>query len=315
MSNETASAPMPESPPVAIVVVNYNSAAFIDDFCASLAAVEYANWRLIVVDSGSTDGSMATIEAAFPDGTFVRCNENIGFAAGVNLPFDRGFIDQRESVLFLNNDTTLSPNFLRRMSDAADAQTIVVPKILFADDHRRISTHAGGFDWSLGLFRDTFHGQLDGAATNTRRDDLETASFCCALVPAQAFRDAGRLDERFFMYYEETDWLRRARAFGYHIRYEPSAVIYHRESGSSGGGWMTPFKQYYATRNRLYLVRKNTTSRIAYARFTAYFWLTRVATAVRMASRGEWRLLRAMLLGAVDYYRGRMSRTKQVADF
>ena len=200
------------------------------------------------------------------------------------------------------------------MLDAADARTIVVPKILYRDDPRLISTHSGGFDWTLGVFRATFAGKRDGPATNVRRDDLATASFCCALVPVQAFRDAGRLDERFFMYYEETDWLRRAQAAGYRVRYEPSAVIYHRESGSSGGGWMTPFKQYYATRNRLYLVRKHAPSRLAYAWFTLYFWATRVPVAARLAMHREWRLLRAMLLGAADYYRGRMGRTRQVQD-
>jgi GT2 family glycosyltransferase len=164
------------------------------------------------------------------------------------------------------------------------------------------------------VFRDTYAARADGPATSVRRDDLATASFCCALVPVAAFRDAGMLDERFFMYYEETDFIRRAQAHGYRVRYEPASVIYHRESGSSGGGWMTPFKQYYATRNRIYLVRKHAASRAAYAHFTAYFWATRVATAARMAVRGEWRLLRAMWLGVLDYYRGRMGRTMQVPD-
>src|SRR4029077_1167095 len=118
-----------------------------------------------------------------------------------------------------------------------------------------------------------------------------TASFCCALVPAQAFRDAGTLDERFFMYYEETDFIRRAQVSGYTLRYEPSSVIYHRESGSSGGGWMTPFKQYYATRNRIYLVRKHARSRPDYAYFTAFFLITRAGAAARMAARRQWRLL------------------------
>jgi hypothetical protein len=302
---------------VAIVVVNYNSAPFIEAFCASLKAVAFSPRRLVVVDSGSTDASLAMIEAAFAgcDGfTSIRCDENIGFAAGANVPFDRGLVDGSEFVLFLNPDTTLEPDFLAQMVVAADERTIVVPKILYADDHRLISTHAGGFDWRLGVFRDTFAGRPDGPATSVRRDDLATASFCCALVPRQAFRDAGRLDERFFMYYEETDWIRRAQASGYRIRYEPSAVIYHRESGSSGGGWMTPFKQYYATRNRIYLVRKHARSRLDYARFTAYFWATRIVTAAKMIARREWRLLRAMTMGAIDYYRGRMGRTVQVGD-
>lgn len=305
------------APSVAIIVVNYNSAAFIAEFCRSLRAIDYTNWRLIVIDSGSSDGSMATIESAFAQCSgfeSVRCAENIGFAAGANVPFDRELVDGCGYVLFLNPDTVVDPAFLSRMIAAADERTIVVPKILFADDHRLISTHAGGFDWRLGVFRDTYAGREDGPATNVRRDDLATASFCCALVPPQAFRDAGRLDERFFMYYEETDWIRRAQACGYRVRYEPSAVIYHRESGSSGGGWMTPFKQYYATRNRLYLVRKHARSRIDYACFTAYFWTTRLATAARMIAHRDWRLLRAMTRGTLDYYRGRMGRTVQVGD-
>lgn len=305
------------APRVAIVVVNYNSAGFIDAFCESLRAVDYPAWRLVVVDSNSTDGSADRIAAAFPEATIVRCDENVGFAAGINIPFDRRLLSPERDpfVLFLNNDTELTPGFLASLVEAADEHRIVVPKILYRDDHRLISTHAGGFDWEMGVFRDTFAGKRDGPATSVRRDDLETASFCCALVPTQAFVDAGRLDERFFMYYEETDWLRRARAKGYRIRYEPSAVIYHRESGSSGGGWMTPFKQYYATRNRMYLVAKQPHTLSDRIAFHAYFWPTRVATSVRLLARGDVRLARAMWRGIADYYRGRMGRTYEVSDF
>jgi GT2 family glycosyltransferase len=304
----------PGSAPVTIAIVNYNSAAFIDDLLASLRDVTDPSWRLLVVDAASADDSLARIEAAWPDATIVRCAENVGFAAGTNIAVERVIEAGGDYVLFLNPDTTVTPGFLRAMRDAADERTIVVPKILYKDDPRLISTHAGGFDWRLGLFRDTYHARVDGPATSVRRDDLETASFACALAPVRAFRDAGMLDERFFMYYEETDWLRRARARGYRIRYEPAALVYHRESGSSGGGWMTPFKLYYATRNRLYLVRKNTESRAAYAAFTVYFWLGRLGAAVKLAARGEWRLLRAMWRGVRDYYLGRMGRTYQVRD-
>jgi len=305
---------MAERPSVGVIVVNYNSASFIGEFCATLATVDYPNWRLCVVDSASSDGSLRTIECAFPDATFIRCDDNVGFAAGANIGVRWCMEHSVDYALFLNNDVAVTPEFLSRLVDAADERTMVVPKILYYDDRRLISTHAGGFDWTLGVFRDTYAGKPDGPATSERREGLETASFCCALVPLQAFRDADLLDERFFMYYEETDFIRRARAKGYRLRYEPSSVIYHRESGASGGGWMTPFKQYYATRNRIYLVRKHMRSRAQYAWFTLYFWATRVATGARMAVRGERRLLRAMLLGASDYYRGRMGRTMQVHD-
>lgn len=305
---------MAEPPSVGVIVVNYNSADFINEFCASLRAIDYANWRLIAVDSASGDGSFDVIERAFPAATIVRCDDNVGFAAGANIGIRDVLSHGDAYALFLNEDVALTPDFLQKLVAAADERTFVVPKILYYYDRRIISTHAGGFDWTLGLFRGTYGGKRDGAATASRRDGLETASFCCALVPTAAFRDAGLLDERFFMYYEETDFIRRAQDQGYRVRYEPSAVIYHRESGASGGGWMTPFKQYYATRNRIYLVRKHQRSRAAYAWFTAYFWGTRAGAAARMAARREWRLLRAMLRGAIDYYRGRMGRTVQVRD-
>jgi GT2 family glycosyltransferase len=302
------------TPSVAVVVVNYNSGPFIDAFCASLRAVSYDNWRLVVVDAHSNDDSLSRIEHAFPVATFLRCGDNVGFAMGANIGVREAASRGDDFILFLNPDTVVTPDFLATLVASANERMIVVPKILFASDTNLISTHAGGFDWRLGLFRDTFHGQADGPATNERRDNIETASFACALVPAIAFAENGPLDEQFFMYYEETDWLRRARDNGFRIRYEPSAVIQHRESGSSGGGWMTPFKMYYATRNRLFLVRKNTHSRFQYLYFTAYFWATRVATTGRLLRARRFRLAKAMWLGVRDYYRGRMGRTYQVED-
>ncbi len=306
------------APPIAVIVVNYNAEAFIDEFCASLAEVRCPPWRLIAIDSGSDDGSFAAIERAFPDATFVRCDENVGFAAGANIGVLCAMDAGCQYALFLNNDVKLTPDFLERLVAAADPHTSVVPKILYRDEAhpeaKLISTHAGGFDWTLGLFRNTYAGQPDGPATQRLRENLDTASFCCALVPLAAFHDSGMLDERFFMYYEETDFIKRAQAKGYRVRYEPSALVYHRESGASGGGWMTPFKQYYATRNRPYLVRKHAASRAKYAWFTAYFLSTRVITGARLAARRDWRTLRAMLRGTRDYYQSRMGRTYQVRD-
>ena len=304
---------MSDAPSVGIVTVNYNSAAFIGELLDSLNRVDYPDAHLVVIDAASQDGSADTIAQRRPEAHLVRCNENVGIARGNNLGAqycrELGF----DYILFLNNDTTHEPDFLRMLVEAVDERTMTVPRILYAGDHRLISTHAGDFDWNLGLFRRTYHGKQDGPATRHRRA-LQTASFCCLLMPARAFDEAGPLDERFFMYYEETDFLRRALARGYRLLYVPEAVVYHRESASSGGGWMTPFKLYYATRNRLYLVRKNSRSRLRYAFFTLYFWTTRLPYAARYAVSGRGALLRAMLLGMLHYYQGRMGRTLEVQD-
>ena len=305
---------MSETPSVGIVTVNYNSADFIGEFLDSIARVEYPNARLVVVDAASHDGSADEIARRCPEAHLIRCQENVGIARGNNLGAkfcrEQGF----DYILFINNDTTHEPDFLRTLLGATDERTMVAPRILYAYDRRLISTHAGDFNWDLGLFRNTYHGKPDGPATQQPRE-LETASFCCMLMPTAIFAEAGPLDERFFMYYEETDFIRQARDVGYRLLYLPDAVIYHRESASSGGGWMTPFKHYYATRNRLYLVRKHARSRLRYALFTGYFWATRLPYIIRYVISGRRALLKALLLGMLHYYQGRMGRTLEVQDF
>jgi GT2 family glycosyltransferase len=301
-------------PSVAVIVVNYNGAKFVERFAESLLKVDYPDYQVILVDNVSTDGSDALLQRLLPDAVMLRATENVGTAGGNNLGIRYCLEHDFDRMLILNNDTVLTPDFLSKLVDFADDKTVAVPKILYYDDPRLISTHAGGFDWRLGRFRNTYHGKPDAPATNRARD-LETASFCCALIPTEAFRQVGLLDEAFFMYYEETDWLKRALDAGFHLRYDPESVIYHMESASSGGGWMTPFKQYYATRNRLYLIRKNSRSRIWYAAFTVYFWATRAPYFVKYLLKRDRAMLKGLILAMRDYYRGRMGRTFEVQDF
>lgn len=305
---------MSEAPSVGIVVVNYNSAAFIGDFVDSLRGLDYPNAHLVVVDAASHDGSAEAIARAFPGAHLIRCQENVGVAGGNNI--GAGYCRQQgfDYTLFLNDDTNHQPDFLSILVANADSRTMVVPRILYAPDPGLISTHAGEFNWDLGRFQNTHHGKRDGHATRTRRQ-VETASFCCMLVPTGVFDDVGPLDEQFFMYYEETDFLRRAHERGYRLVYVPEALIRHQESASSGGGWMTPFKYYYATRNRPYLVRKYARSRLRYGLFTGYFWASRLVYVIRYLASGQWAMLRALLLGMLHYYQGRMGRTLEVHDF
>ena len=144
--------PVPQQPSVGIVVVNYNGAAFIRPFAESLSRVDYPNRRIVIVDNGSRDGSDAELQRLLPDAVLLRAPENLGTAGGNNIGIrhclDQGF----DRILILNNDTVLTQDFLSKLVAFADERTIVVPKILYYDDPRLISTHAGDFDWRFGLF-------------------------------------------------------------------------------------------------------------------------------------------------------------------
>jgi GT2 family glycosyltransferase len=208
-------------------------------------------------------------------------------------------------VLLLNPDTTFEAEMLDRLVAGADFRTMLVPKVLSTADGS-LAGHAGRFDWRRGLQLDTHDGEIETPAVNQPRD-LDTGSFSCMLIPAAAFRVAGPLDERLAFYYEDTDFVERARRAGYRLRYQPASVVYHRE-GASSGGRASEFSTYYTTRNRPYVVRKHTGT-ATFAFFSVYFLLTRVARCFELARARQWSLLFAMLRGMRDYYTGRMGMT------
>jgi GT2 family glycosyltransferase len=300
-----------EAPSVAILTVNYNGSGHMAEFLASLAAVTYRNWRLIVVDNASSDGSPDEVARLLPEAVLIRNDENLGITGGHNAGIrycqEQGF----DYVLFLNNDTVVEPDFLDRLLDGADGRTMVAPKVYLLGRRPLLDDTVGDFGWWRGVWRGWLYGKPEPPGFDERQPNM--ASLCCLLVPADVFRDAGLMDERFFMYYDDFDFVRRARAAGYRLRLEATAVLHHRKAASSGG-IDSPFKAYYATRNRLYLMRKHLPV-WRFALFLAYFLATRSVYLLTLAARGRWPQWRATLRGVADYFRGRLGRTYQVADF
>jgi GT2 family glycosyltransferase len=299
-------------PSVAILTINYNSTPYIEEFLASLRAVAYPNYRLVVVDNASSDGSLEEISRLCPQAALISNGENLGVSGGHNVGIlhclEQGF----DYILFLNNDTVVSQDFLDRLVESTDERTMVAPKTYLHGQPGLLDDTVGDFDWRRGVWRGWLYGKPEPPGFERPRE-VSMASLCCLLVPAAVFRDAGLMDERFFMYYEDFDFVARAKAAGYRLRLNPAAVIHHRKAASSGGV-ESPFKVYYASRNRLYLMRKHS-SRPRFALFLVYFLATRVGYFVSYLARGQGRQLRAMLMGIADFFRGRLGRTRELVHF
>jgi GT2 family glycosyltransferase len=133
-------------------------------------------------------------------------------------------------------------------------------------------------------------------------------------VPSGLLRDVGLLDDSFFIYYDDTDFVRRARDKKYRLWFVPSAVIHHRK-GATIGGPESAFGLYYLTRNRPYLIRKHVRSPVRLALFWGYFVASRLIRAAVKLSRGRSDLANAILLGIVDYWRGHMGKTVERDDW
>ena len=254
---------------VGIVLVNYNGAKFLPDCLESLARIDYAEALTVLVDNASTDGSADWAAAQFPKVRLVRQAQNGGFAQASNVGIRECLAEGCAYVLLLNNDTTVAPDFLTQLMAQAAPNRLLAPKIYFADAPEVINNHFGTYDLRRGIHRDWYRGKTD-TPDSLRVQPGGMANGCALLVPKGIIEQVGVLDEVFFMYAEDVDYILRAVQAGAEVWLVPPSVIYHRESSSSGGGG-SPLVVYYTTRNRLYLTARHQKSWLTRAFFLAYF--------------------------------------------
>lgn len=238
MSEPTSTCTTECQPDLAIVVVTYNSASVIAECLASIPpALDGAGpVRLIVVDNASTDDTLTIVSAVAEDAQVVRRTNNGGFAAGVNAGISAA---ARHDVLVLNADIRLAPGSIASMRAATENSKvgIVVPKLIDTNGAvhaslRRSPTFlravAAAIIGGSRTGRFSFLGEtiMDPRAYE-KPHDVEWATGAAWLITAECIRVAGMLDERYFLYSEETEYMLRARRAGVRTRYEPGATAIH----------------------------------------------------------------------------------------
>jgi GT2 family glycosyltransferase len=295
---------MASDPSVGVVLVNHNGLRFLPECVRYLKADNYPRLEIIVVDNASTDDSIARVLADHPDVTVLQQHANLGFAegtnAGVRHVLDRG----HDYVLLLNNDTRVDSGFVAALVSVADRRTLVAPKSYDWASGRIVNSHVGEFDWVKGRLRERFFGQTDSSETR-RLQEVGLADGACLLVPAEAFRELGLLDPSFFLYYEDWDFVVRAKSAGYRVLFQPTATLRHHERGTTGPTAISATSAYYTTRNRLFFMKKHSRSSWSYVAFLAYFSATRSLTLLQYLVRGRWHLAQWTVRGVADFLCGR----------
>ncbi|PIQ47500.1 MAG: hypothetical protein COW03_14740 [Cytophagales bacterium CG12_big_fil_rev_8_21_14_0_65_40_12] len=251
-------------PSLAIVIVNWNSFNVTAACLLSLRSLEYNNFEVIVVDNGSKDNSTEQLRSEFPEVTLLEHEENKGFTGGNNTGIQYALDHGKDLIMLLNNDTIVSADFATILIKAllADASIgAIQPKIMY-NQERDVIWNAGGFFNSFySLFKTRGldkkdQGQYDNPI------DVDWITGCCFLVRSNIVQQIGLLDDKFFIYYEDSDWSFKIRRLDYRLRYEPGAKIYH-EAGMSNQnrkghneGNISPFSRYMTIRNHLFMVRR-----------------------------------------------------------
>lgn len=230
-----------------IILLNWNGLNDTLECIASLQKVDYESFETIVVDNGSTDGSVEEIQSRHPEITLIATGENLGFAEGNNVGIRHAIAQGADYVLLLNNDTVVAPDFLAELLKASKASAdrgIFGAMIYFYQEPARI--------WYAGAELDPYHLQFGHVTVESKGEVYETDYVCgCTLfAKADIFKKIGLLDAKFFLTYEETDFCYRARKEGYKSYCASRAKVWHKISASFGGS-SSPLITYFMTRNAL----------------------------------------------------------------
>ena len=237
---------------VTIIIPNYNGKSLLENCFRTLENQSYKDFKVLVVDNGSTDGS-TDIKSDVLDVEWIALNENLGFCGAVNLAVQK---TGTPYVILLNNDTETDKYFvewLLRGIKKSDHIFSCGAQMIDYKNHE-ILDNAGDLYTAMGW----------AVARGKGRPckDYETSKrvfSCCAgaaIYRMDIMRKIGGLDEKHFAYLEDLDIGYRARIFGYQNWYAPKAKVYHVGSGTSGSRY-NQFKIRYSSRNNIYLIYKN----------------------------------------------------------
>lgn len=245
---------------IGLVTVLFRSDEVLPDFFKSISRQTHKDYILYLVDnseSATTDAIISQCLNEYPVTAYrhIKTGGNIGVAAGNNTGIKLSLADNCSHVLILNNDIEIEQDFMfSKLLSLADAgESMIVPKIYYYDE-KKIWMAGGYMDKWRALGVHYGYNQKDKPKYNIAKH-VSYSPTCFMLVKKEVFAATGIMDEKYFAYYDDTDFVLRATKLGYKIWYEPSLELLHKVSSSVGTN--SPFYVYYSNRNKIYFIRKN----------------------------------------------------------
>ncbi|MEI6752664.1 MAG: glycosyltransferase family 2 protein [Paludibacter sp.] len=244
---------------IGIVTVLYKSESVLPEFFESIEKQTYKNFILYIIDNKSPDNSLALSEKFKIISSFetvvIANDDNYGVAKGNNIGIKQALVDDCDYILLSNNDVTFEKNTVwdlleNLVSTNAD---MAVPKIYYRDT-KLIWFAEGKFLKFNGQnihvgYLENDNGKFD------KKKIIETAPTCFMLIQKDVFKCIGLMDEKYFVYWDDTDFIYRSKKIGKTLWYFPKVTINHWEGTSTGV--KSDFSIYYLFRNFVYFTLKN----------------------------------------------------------
>ena len=234
-----------------VVIPNWNGAAHLPACLDALRQQTYTGFETIVVDNGSTDGSLDLLTERYPGVQIVALSHNHGYAGGCNAGLETA---NGDILVILNNDTEVEPSWLAALLLALEKHPeagMATPKVLLWDDHARLHT-TGDYVRTNGIPDSRGVWELDKG----QFDDQLYVFGASGVAPAYRramLKDIGLFDVDFQSYCEDVDLSWRAQLAGYRCVYAPRARLYHKVSATGKG----TIRSFYVARNTIWTLVKN----------------------------------------------------------
>lgn len=261
---------------IAVIILNWNQIELTKECLRSVLkskTEDKIEIEPVVVDNGSTDNSkedLRELKSQISRLKIIFNKENLGFAGGNNVGIRDALKNGADFIFILNNDTEVKDDCILNLWQTFGEDKkigVVSPKIYYAPgfefhkerykekDLGRVIWYAGGkIDWNnvLGVHLgvdEVDQGQYEKIKNN------EFATGCALMVKDAVFEKVGFFDERFSLYLEDLDFSYRIAKVGFKLIFNPKAIVWHKNAGSSSAG--SALQTYYFTRNRLLFAQKH----------------------------------------------------------
>ncbi|MBK8351079.1 MAG: glycosyltransferase [Saprospirales bacterium] len=252
---------------IGIITITYNSAHVIEPFMHCVLNQTHSNFILYIIDNVSADNTLEILEKYNDERIVIIKNQtNVGVAAGNNQGIENAIEDNCDELLIINNDVEFSNTLLQNLSQQLIALncSLVAPKMMYYPETNLIWWSGTKFKKINCCMTNHIGIQQEDVGQFDQIEKMDYAPTCCVLLKKEVVDDIGLMDEKYFAYYDDTDFFYRIYKQQKHVLYYyPFEKLYHKVGGLSnmkkGNAKKFKFNNFYIhliTRNHVYYLRK-----------------------------------------------------------
>ena len=294
---------------VTAIVLAFNCSDVIVECLRSLKSSTYPV-SILVIDNDSSDNTLELVNKHFPDVNVKRAHTNLGYSGGNNLGLKIAIEKGTKYAFIVNPDVRVEKECIKELVNILEHHplaSIASPKTYYGWPSNLLWFAGATIDWEKGLSPHTGFREEDIGQYDTLKQ-IDRANGGAMLVRLSSTSSIGLLDEKYFLYFEETDWSVRMVKAGFEIYYVPTAVCHHAVSSSTGGEGSALYWYYMTRNNLLFMSKHGRTFRKSFSAYLRQSSWGNIKHWLKNPSFESFHKIFATMKGYTDYYLGRFGK-------